>query len=75
VPASRRPFTIFWTAVLFDVLALGVAWSAWKATGPLALVVAIPATFACAAATLVAGRVLVVVSRAAPRRIPTRRSP
>ena len=68
---------MFWTAVILDVFALGVAWSAWKAldTTPRSLVIALPATLACVAATLVAGRILFVISRTGPRHTPARRSP
>ena len=74
--AERRPFTIFWTAVIVDVFALGVAWSAWKSPGgtPVPLVIAVTATLVCAAATIVAGRILVVVNRVTSRR-DTRRTP
>lgn|GEM_PF-6069337 len=75
MPAERHPFTIFWTAVLIDVFALGAAWSAWKASAPFALVVAAAATAVCAVATLVAGRILIVVSRAATLPPRTRSTP
>lgn len=76
MPADRRPFTIFWTAVIVDVFALGVAWSAWKSpeATPVSVVVAVAATLVCAAATVVAGRILVVISRATSRREDTRRA-
>ena len=63
--ATRRPFVIFWVAVLVDIVALGIAWSTWKASHHfgLALGVAVPATIVCAVATLVAGRVLIIVAR------------
>lgn len=63
--ATRRPFVIFWVAVLVDIVAFGIAWSTWKAShnSRFALGVAIPATIVCAAATLVAGRVLIIVTR------------
>jgi hypothetical protein len=63
--ATRRPLTIFWFAVTVDVIALGFAWSAWKAadTNGFAILVAAPASAVCVAATLVAGRILTVVSR------------
>ena len=64
---TRNPFVTFWIAVFVAIFALGVAWSAWKATTTtqLALVVAIPATLVCAVATLGAARVVIVVARAA----------
>jgi hypothetical protein len=63
---ARNPLTIFWIAVFVAVFALGLAWSAWKASHatPLSLVVAVPATLVFAVATLGATRVLVVVTRA-----------
>ena len=66
VSATKRPLTIFWLAVTVAVIALGFAWTAWKATdtNSLAIVVAMPASVVCAAATLIAGRILTVVSRA-----------
>jgi hypothetical protein len=61
----RDPLTNFWIAVSVAVFALGVAWSAWKAshTTPLSLVVAVPATLVFAVAALGATRVLVVLTR------------
>ncbi len=62
---SRDPLVVFWVAALAAVVFLGFAWSTWKAASPIAAVVAVPATIAFAVATLVAGRVLIVVTRAA----------
>ena len=64
---SRHPFVIFWSAVFIDVLALGIAWSAWKAfeTSIPVLVVAVSASIVCALATVVAARLLIVFTRAA----------
>lgn len=61
-----QPIALFWTAVVIDVVALGIAWSTWKlvSTSPIALLAAIPATLVCVGATAVAGRVLIVVARA-----------
>jgi len=59
---SRRPAVIFWCAVVVDVLALGVAWSAWKAPHP-QVATAIIATTVLIVATTLAGRILVVVAR------------
>ncbi len=65
-----RPYVLFWWAVVVDVVALGVAWSAWKTphSSPTVVVVALVATAASAAASVVAGRILVVLSRRVPKR-------
>jgi len=70
---DRNPFIVFWVAVFVAVFALGIAWSAWKASPvtALTLVVAIPATVVFAIAALGAMRVLVLVTRSA--RIDARR--
>jgi hypothetical protein len=65
----RRAIFIFWSAAFTEVLALGVAWSAWKATAEssLAPLVAVPATLVGMAAAVVAGRILTVFTRASRR--------
>ena len=66
---ATRPYVVFWSAVVIDVIALGFAWSAWKtpSSSPAVVVVALVATPVAAAASIVAGRILVVLSR---RRVP-----
>jgi nicotinamidase-related amidase len=59
---SRRPVVVFWFAVVVDVVALGFAWSAWKAPHPQGAT-AIIATTVLIVATALAGRILVVVTR------------
>jgi hypothetical protein len=55
---------VFWSAVLIDILALGVAWSAWKSPGTsvAGVFVAVAASTAVAVATMVAARIIVVTS-------------
>jgi hypothetical protein len=60
---------IFWTAVLIEVIGLGIAWSAWRAVSDssLALLIAVPASAIGVAAAIVSGRILTVVTRESRR--------
>jgi hypothetical protein len=77
VAADLGPVTIFWSAVTVDVFTLGVAWSAWKSPDgtPATWAVAATATLVCVAATIVAGRILIVISRTQSRPPPAQRAP
>jgi hypothetical protein len=60
---NRSPIVISWFVFILDLVALGVAWAEWKAPHAEVLVGLIATTIVIVA-TGVAGRILVVVTRA-----------